>query len=43
VYEVGLLVHEPLVVVSLWPWAAWPLIAGAAVFDGGGGSDTVAV
>ena len=39
---VGLLLHEPLVVVSVWPCVAVPLTAGAAVFAGGSGT-TVAV
>jgi hypothetical protein len=40
---VGLFVHDPVVVISVSPRVAVPLIAGATVFEGAGGSATVAV
>ena len=39
----GLPFQLPLVVLSVWPWTVWPLIAGAAVLDGTGGAVTVPV
>jgi hypothetical protein len=34
-YEVGLLIHEPSEVVSVWPATGFPLIVGSAVATGG--------
>jgi hypothetical protein len=33
-YDVGVLLHVPLLAVSVWPTAAVPLIAGGAVLTG---------
>src|SRR5437588_255672 len=35
---VGSLLHDPLCAVSTWPCCAVPVIVGAAVFSGGGGT-----
>ena len=42
-YELGLLVHDPLVVVSFWPCCVVPLMTGGALLDGGLGVDPVTV
>ena len=41
----GLPLHVPLLVVSVWPWVVVPLIAGSALFVGAarGGAWTAAV
>jgi hypothetical protein len=43
--DVGLPFQLPLLVLSVWPWTAWPLTTGAAVLVGaaGGGAATIDV